>query len=129
MIAEVVVLAGAVLILLAGVGVARFGDVLARMHALTKASTLGVVLVLVGAALALHDPNDVTSLALAAALQLLTSPVSAQLLGRAAYRAHRLRRRSDIIDELADAHHAARRRSLADPGTGDEGPTAPAPAP
>lgn len=111
MIAELAVLAGAILILLAGIGVVRFDDVLARMHALTKASTLGVTLVLVGAAIALHDPNDVTSLALAAALQLLTSPVSAQLLSRAAYRAHRLRRGRDVVDELADARLADRRRA------------------
>ena len=43
MIPELLLLAGAVLILLAGVGVVRFDDVLARMHALTKASTLGVL--------------------------------------------------------------------------------------
>jgi multisubunit Na+/H+ antiporter MnhG subunit len=48
---------------------------MARMHALTKASTLGVVLVLVGGAVTLHHPNDVTSLLLAAALQVLTMPV------------------------------------------------------
>ena len=100
--AEAVVLVGAVFILLAALGVARFGDVLARMHALTKASTLGLLLVLIGAAVALHDPNDVTSLALAAALQVLTSPVSAQLISRAAYRAHRPAP-IDVVDELADA--------------------------
>ena len=42
---EVLALAGATLTLLAAVGVLRFRGVLARMHALTKASTLGVVLV------------------------------------------------------------------------------------
>jgi multicomponent Na+:H+ antiporter subunit G len=82
------VLAGAALILVAGLGVARFDDVLARMHALTKASTLGVVLALSGAAVGLRHPNDVTSVVLALGLQLLTSPVSANLLGRATYRAH-----------------------------------------
>ena len=86
MIAEVVVFAGAVLVFLAGLGVVRFADALSRMHALTKASTLGILVVLVGAAFHLHDLNDVTSLALAAALQLLTSPVSAHLIGRATYR-------------------------------------------
>jgi multicomponent Na+:H+ antiporter subunit G len=83
----VLALAGAVLTLLAAVGVVRFPDVLARMHALTKASTLGMVLVLVGAAITLEHPNDVTSLLLAAALQVLTLPVGANLLSRATYRA------------------------------------------
>ncbi len=78
-------LLGAVLILLAAVGVVRFDDALARMHALTKATTLGLVLVLVASAFALDHPNDWTSVGLAAALQVLTSPVSAVLLGRATY--------------------------------------------
>ena len=71
------------------VGVLRFRGVLARMQALTKASTLGVVLVLLGGAVTLDHPNDVTSLLLAAALQVLTMPVGANLLSRATYRAER----------------------------------------
>jgi len=99
-IAELIVLAGAVLILLAGIGVIRFDDALARMHALTKATTLGVLLVLIGAAIALPDPNDITSLILAAVLQVLTSPVSAHMIGRATYRARSINARVDVVDEL-----------------------------
>lgn len=104
--ASAFVLVGAVLTLLAGIGVVRFDDVFARMHALTKATTLGfllVLLVLLGAAIALDDPNDITSLVLAAVLQLLTSPVGAGLIGRAAYRAEGLRHRVDTVDQLAEA--------------------------
>ena len=92
MIAPVLALFGALLTLLAAVGVVRFPDVLARMHALTKASTIGMVLVLVGAAVMLDHPNDVTSLLLAAALQVLTLPVGANLLSRATFRAQEARR-------------------------------------
>jgi multicomponent Na+:H+ antiporter subunit G len=84
---EVLALVGATLTLLAAAGVVRFPEVMARMHALTKASTVGVVLVLVGGAVTLDHPNDVTSLLLAAALQVLTMPVGANLLSRATYRA------------------------------------------
>jgi multicomponent Na+:H+ antiporter subunit G len=101
--AELLVFLGAVLTLLAGIGVVRFDDVIARMHALTKATTLGFLLVLLGAAIALHDPNDITSLVLAAVLQLLTSPVGTGLLGRAAYRAEGLSPRVDTVDQLAEA--------------------------
>jgi multicomponent Na+:H+ antiporter subunit G len=99
-IAEVLILLGAVLTLLSALGVVRFRDVLARMHALTKASTLGVLLALVGAALAVGHPNDVTSLLLAAVLQLLTSPVAGNLLGRATYRAQGIVTPIDADDEL-----------------------------
>ena len=102
MIAQAMVLAGAVLILLAAIGVVRFDDVLTRMHALTKASTLGLLLVLIGAALYLRNPNDYTSLALAAGLQLLTSPVSAHLIGHAVYQAAGIDHRVDVVDELAE---------------------------
>lgn len=99
---QVLVLAGALLMLLAGIGVVRFGDALARMHAVTKASTLGVLLVLVGAAVSLEHPNDVTSLLLAAALQLLTSPVSGNLLSRATYLAEGIPTDVDTVDEGAE---------------------------
>ena len=42
---------------------------------------------LVGGAVTLNHPNDVTSLLLAAMLQVLTMPVGANLLSRATYRA------------------------------------------
>lgn len=85
MIGQAVALLGALLVLVAGIGVVRFDDAMSRLHALTKASTLGVVLVLLGGALVLDRPNDWTSLLLAAALQLATSPLSAALIARSTY--------------------------------------------
>lgn len=104
---EVLVLAGSLLMLLAAVGVLRFRDALARMHAVTKASTLGVLLVLSGAAIVLEDPNAVTSLLLAAGLQLLTSPVAGNLLSRATYLAEGIPMDPDTLDELAERRAAA----------------------
>ena len=46
MIGQLLALGGAVLILFSALGIVRFDDVFAQMHFLTKASTLGVVLVL-----------------------------------------------------------------------------------
>ena len=62
---QVVVFIGSLFVLLAAVGTLRFDEVLSRMHALCKATTLGVVLVLGGAALTMSNPNDWTSLLLA----------------------------------------------------------------
>ena len=86
MIGEALILVGSLLTLVAAVGMFRFQDVFSRMHALSKASTLAVVLVLVGAAISLSHPNDVTSLLLAAALQVLTSPVAANMISITTYR-------------------------------------------
>lgn len=85
MVGEVLALVGALLILLSAVGVIRFDDVLSRLHALGKASTLGVVLILGGAATTMPETNDWTSLLAAALLQLTTSPVSANLISRSTY--------------------------------------------
>lgn len=101
MIAEAVVLLGAILIALAAVGVVRFDDTLARTHALTKATVAGIVLMLLGAAVHLSDPDNSLALTLTAVLQALTTPVAGHLLGRAVYRSGRSR--LDVVDELGDA--------------------------
>jgi multicomponent Na+:H+ antiporter subunit G len=94
-IGELLALLGACLVLLSAIGVMRFSDVLARLHALAKASTLGVLLVLTGAAVNLREVNDVTSVALAAVLHLLASPPASSMVSRAAYLAAGLPRDVD----------------------------------
>lgn len=90
MIGELLALVGAAFVLLSAVGVVRLRDALARLHALAKASTLGVLLVLAGAMANLRDLNDLTSVVLAAVLHLLASPPASNMVSRAAYLAHRL---------------------------------------
>lgn len=85
MIGEALALFGAVLVLLSSIGVVRFSDVLARLHALAKASTLGVLLLLGGAAVNLRDLNDITSVVLAGVLHLLASPPASNMVSRAVY--------------------------------------------
>jgi multicomponent Na+:H+ antiporter subunit G len=103
-----ITLLGAVLILLSAVGVIRFPDVLARMQSLTKASTIGVALVVLGSMFVLPNANDITSVLAAALLQLLTLPISASLIARATYLARGIEHRLDGADELAEAEHARR---------------------
>ena len=97
MIGELLALIGATLILLSAIGVLRLGDVLARLHALAKASTLGVLLVILGAALNLRDLNDITSVLLAGILHLLASPPASNMVSRATYLVEGLP--GDAIDE------------------------------
>lgn len=101
MIAEIVMLVGALLILLAAVGVVRFNDTLARMHAQTKATVTGVVLVLTGAASEVTNAHHVSMLLLATGLQVLTAPVSGYLLSRSVYRSRDIHARVDVVDELS----------------------------
>jgi multicomponent Na+:H+ antiporter subunit G len=100
-IAGVLGLVGASLTLLAGVGTLRFPDALARMHAATKASTLGLLLIVIGAEFKVTGGS--TKLAMAAGLVLLTGPVAAHLVGRSAYRADGIDLRVDTTDQLAES--------------------------
>ena len=68
-VSHLLLLCGASFMLLAAVGVVRFSDVLARMHSLSKATTLGLVLVLIGGAFGLRDSNDITYLLLGGACE------------------------------------------------------------
>lgn len=76
-------LVGALLSLIAAIGLHRLGDVLSRMHAATKPATLGIVCCAGAATLQLADLSDVTKLAVAVVLQLVTAPVGAHMLARA----------------------------------------------
>jgi multicomponent Na+:H+ antiporter subunit G len=100
-IGEALVLAGAILTLLAGVGTLRFSDVFSRMHALSKASAFGLLLAIAGALVVLDHANDLTFLALAAVLHLITSPIGNNLLARATYYAEGIPHVIAAEDDLA----------------------------
>lgn len=93
---------GALLALIAAIGVLRFPDVLTRMHSATKPQVLGLLLVLVGVGLRLRDPAAVGMLALVGLSQLVTSPIASHMVGRASFRAGQVRRDLLVVDELSD---------------------------
>ena len=111
-IAAACLLLGALLCSTAGLGLLRFPDVLSRMHAGTKPQVLGVLLVVIGAAIRLAGTSVVWMLALVAAFQLITAPLSAHMISRIAYRRRHVRRDLLVVDEYA----AAAAREPGDPG-------------
>lgn len=123
LISFVLLLAGVAFVLLAGIGLQKFPDVFARMHAATKAATLGLLLVLAGVALQLRSPGDIAKLVLVAILMFVTAPVGAHMVGRAAYRAGNELSPDTSVDELGESlgGKAGRRsdpQDEADPGSG-----------
>jgi len=103
---EVLLVTGAAWSVLAAVGVNRFGDIYARMHAATKSTTLGVLLVLAGVALHL-EPMQAAKTMLAGALLFLTAPIGAHLVGRSVHRnVGSAPMRIDSVDELRDVAEA-----------------------
>lgn len=79
------ILAGAIFMFLAALGVLRLPDLLTRMHATTKAATLGATLIML--AVALHFAQvAVVARALGVILFIMmTAPVAAHVIGRAGY--------------------------------------------
>jgi len=81
------VLLGATFSLLAALGILRFPDLYTRLHAATKAGLVGVGTVLLGVACASFDGAVAVRSLGGVIFLVLTSPVSAHLLARAAYAA------------------------------------------
>lgn len=78
-------LAGALFALLAAIGVLRMPDVFTRMQASTKASTLGLGCLLLGAALQMGDVASFIRIASIGGFVLLTTPVAGHVIARASY--------------------------------------------
>lgn len=103
---EILLVAGAAWSVLAAIGVNRFGDVYARMHAATKTTTLGVLLLVIGASLRL-DAMPAAKLLLTACLLFITAPIGAHLIGRSVHRnVGSAPMKIDDVDQLADADGA-----------------------
>lgn len=80
--AVVFALIGALLVLVAAVGLLRLGDTRSRMHAATKPATLGVMSCAAAAVLRLDSLDDVSKVVLIVVLQVVTAPVGAHMLSR-----------------------------------------------
>lgn len=94
-------LTGALLTLLAAIGILRFPDVLTRMHSATKPQVLGLIVIVLGLALRLRDPATLGLLALVALFQFGTAPVASHMVGRASFRAGQVDRDLLVVDELS----------------------------
>ncbi|MDU8944833.1 monovalent cation/H(+) antiporter subunit G [Ovoidimarina sediminis] len=77
---------GGVFTVLAGVGIVKLPDVFIRMHAATKVGTLGSGLIMAGTAVHFGDVAVIIRCMLIVVFLLLTAPIGAHMIGRAALR-------------------------------------------
>lgn len=91
---------GALVLFASGLGVFRMPDIFNKMHAGTKATTLGSILFLVG--LGLFEPDWMPKLLLVVLFIVLTNPVSSHALARAAHNDQSEKPDNLIIDDLED---------------------------
>ncbi|MCS7058452.1 MAG: monovalent cation/H(+) antiporter subunit G [Meiothermus sp.] len=97
----VLVLGGIFFLFIAAIGVVRMPDLYNRMHATSKAATLGVGLILVAVAVFYWDLSVAARALATLAFIVLTAPVAAHALGRAAYLSGVRPCEDTYIDELA----------------------------
>jgi multicomponent Na+:H+ antiporter subunit G len=98
-VAALLMLAGAGFGLTAAIGVLRLPDLYTRLHAASKAGVVGAGLILVAVALVSFDGAVALRAVLGILFLILSTPVSAHLLARAALRAGE---RPDPSTNIAD---------------------------
>jgi multicomponent Na+:H+ antiporter subunit G len=86
-IAGVLIVIGAAFALVAAIGLLRLPDLYTRMHAASKAGTMGSGVMLIALAMYTDDHAVLTRALAGVMFFLLTAPVSAHLLAKAAYSA------------------------------------------
>ena len=85
-IGAILVVVGAVFSALAALGILRFPDLYTRFHAASKAGALGAGLILLGVGIGSSDVTILLKSIIGLVFLILTTPVSAHLLARAALR-------------------------------------------
>ncbi len=106
LISLLLILGGAILCLIAAIGLLRLKDVPSRLHAATKPQVLGLIMIATAAALSIREWHVVAFLVVIVLVQFATAPLSAHMVGRQAYRNGTLDRDTLVVDELADAIRA-----------------------
>ena len=98
LLADVLVVFGVFIMTIGVYGMIRLPDTYTRLHAASKAVVLGVISLLV-ASVVTGDPKIIFRVVLIAAFLVLTTPVSAHVIARAAYARGEGMRSPDAVDE------------------------------
>jgi len=81
----VCILIGSLFVLLAGIGMIKFPDLFLRMAAISKAATLGIILIFGAAAIHFFDVIVTLKLFLIVVFLFITLPTASHLIARAGY--------------------------------------------
>ena len=98
--AALLVVVGAGFSLMAAVGVLRLPDLYTRLHAASKAGAIGAGLIFLAVAVASLDGAVILRSLLGIIFLLLSTPVSAHLLARAAFRSGEAPTATTTVDDL-----------------------------
>lgn len=104
---SILILLGAFFMLVAAIGIIRMPDLLIRMHAATKAGTLGAALLLIGVAIHFGETSVTLRAVSIVVFLFLTAPIAAHMIGRAAYCEGEVKLWDrTVVDELKGRYNA-----------------------
>ncbi|MGP6174672.1 monovalent cation/H(+) antiporter subunit G [Corynebacterium sp. A21] len=114
----VLILVGGFLAFSASVGLIRFKDTMSKVHAITKPQTTGLILTVIGAIIrvmgseefGIAERGDLGVLLLLIIFALITSPVTAQRIGRISRREGLYGKKETMTKNEAPAERSLRRR-------------------
>lgn len=92
---------GSAFTLVAAIGLLRLPDLYTRMHAASKAGTMGSCLMLIALAIHASDVGTMSRALAGVVFFLLTAPVSTHLLAKAAYSVGYRLHSSSVRDEMS----------------------------
>jgi multicomponent Na+:H+ antiporter subunit G len=101
LIEAIAIIAGVFFMFVSSLGVLRMPDFYMRLHAPTKAATLGLFFLFVAVAIGVPQKVVVTKALLALVFIAATAPVGAHIMSRAAYRSGVRPGADTVIDEYA----------------------------
>lgn len=114
LLSAVLLVGGTLFMAITVVGILRLPDLFMRMHALTKAGSLGVGFVFVAVALFFNDLSVATRSIAVIAFVMLTAPVSAHMIGRAAYLDDVRLWEGTLVDEMQGVYERMEREAAED---------------
>ncbi|MCB1424702.1 MAG: monovalent cation/H(+) antiporter subunit G [Zhengella sp.] len=101
---------GSAFSLVAAIGINRLPDVYSRMHAASKAGTLGSGLMLIALAIYAEDAGTTLRALAGVVFFLLTAPISSHLLAKAAYAVGYPMWKGTVLDEMPPEARVNRER-------------------
>lgn len=80
-----VIMTGVIFVFISAIGLVRLPDFYIRVSAITKAATLGVSCIMIGVAIHYNEVGVAIKAVAILVFLLITSPIAAHIIGRAAY--------------------------------------------
>lgn len=102
LIVGLLIIIGAFFAFVASVGLIRLPDVYSRMHAASKAGTVGSGLMMIALAVSAGDGGTAIRAIAGVFFFILTAPIAAHLLARAAYKVGYPLWENSVADEMKD---------------------------